>query len=74
MAATYIQVAGEEYQDMTPYAYAVVDFDGERLEFMGVGHERLAAGQTVECVLRKNPEKNRQGIINYVLKVKKVET
>ncbi len=71
-AATYIRTAGEEHRVMTPYSYAVVDFDGERLELMGAGHEKLEAGQEVECVLRKNPEADRQGLINYVLKIKKI--
>lgn len=75
-AATYIWSAGEEHQAMVPYSYAVVDFKDKRMELMGVGHKKLEAGDEVECVLRKNPSlaaADRSGLIDYQLKVKKLD-
>ncbi len=75
IAATYIWAAGEEHRAMVPYSHAVVDFKDQRLELMGASHEKLKAGDEVECVLRKNPtlaHVDKAGLIDYQLKVKKI--
>ncbi len=71
--STYIRSAGADHQLLTPYSFAVVELDdGERVELMGVGHEKLEADDKIECVLRKIPTNDGAGLIEYVIKAKKI--
>ncbi len=72
LVSTYIKIAGAEHQLIAPYSFAVIEFGDQRLELMGVGHERLKPGDRVECVLRKNPSTDKTGLIEYQLKAKKI--
>ena len=58
---------------MEPYSFALVKLrGGEKLELMGVGHEKLKPGDKIRCVLRKNRPNHQEGIIEYVIKAQKV--
>ncbi len=73
VVATYIRSAGIGYQLSTPYSFAVVKLDdGEKVELMGVGHEKLEVGDKIECVLRKVPTNDSSGLIEYIIKAKKI--
>lgn len=72
VVATYIRVAAPQFAVATPYSYLLVDFGGQRREFMGVGHEHPQAGDEVECVLRKMGQGGAADLIEYGIKVQKV--
>lgn len=73
VAVTTIYNSTPEFNEATPYDFALVDFAGERRELMGVGGEQLAIGDKVECVLRKQGQPDAWGLIKYGLKIQKIE-
>ena len=72
IASTYIRVAADNQESLAPYSFIIIDFNGEKAEFMGVGHEQLSVGDTVECVLRRMSDSESHEIIEYGIKVKKI--
>ena len=73
VVVTYIRSAGMDHQSSTPYSFAVVELaDGEKVELTGVGHEKLEVGDKIECVLRKIPPNDGAGLIEYIIKAKKI--
>lgn len=73
--STLIEAAGTDHSLSTPYAFALVELDGESseiIELMGVGNEKLERGDKIECCLRKNPTLDQDGVIEYVIKAKKL--
>lgn len=72
IASTMIHVADTDRADLTPYAYAIVQFDDTRVELMGAGNQPICPGDIVECCLRKLAIPDNKGVIPYGIKVKKV--
>jgi len=72
-AVTRIRTSSPELSPMTPYSYALIDFGNTKKELMATGHDKLKIGDIVECVLRKINLTDKQGIIEYGLKVKKLK-
>lgn len=72
IATTYNRVAAPEFLSSVPYSYAIVQFEDQRVELMGVGHEELSIGDEVIGVLRKVGESDKKGLINYGIKVQKL--
>lgn len=72
IASTVVTVAAPDQEIMTPYSYAIIDFDNEKKEMMGAGHDVLVAGDEVECVLRKMSVGESNELISYGIKVRKV--
>ncbi len=70
--ATRITVCAPNQEAFKPYSYVLVNFHGTKHECMGVGHEGLAAGDPVECVLRRITSGDERGLIGYGIKVRKV--
>lgn len=74
IVATMVTVAAPDQESLTPYAYAIVDFEGEKKEFMGAGNAELRTGDDVECVLRKLSVSQPHELISYGIKVEKVSS
>ena len=72
LASTYIEVSSPEFLSSLPYSYAVVDFGNFKKELMGVGNEKLEAGDEVECVFRKISTPSHSSLIEYGIKAKKI--
>ncbi len=78
IASTYIHSAGNNQELQTPYSFAIVKLDSnehqssEKIELMGTGHDYLQTGDRVECVLRKNVSPDTTGVIEYIIKAKKI--
>lgn len=72
VVSTVIRVAPPELADQTPYSFVLVDFDGQKKELMGVGHDTFQPGDRVKCVLRKLGQPSPDGIVPYGLKVEKL--
>ena len=72
VASTMVRAAAPVQQSLAPYSYVLVDFGDEKRSFMGVGQQKLAAGDQVECVWRKLGVASAAGIINYGIKVRLV--
>ncbi len=70
VSATMIRVSEASRESMTPYSYAIVDFDGEKHEFMGETNVELQIGDKVKCVLRKMAVAEKSGLVEYGIKVK----
>lgn len=70
VSATMIRVSDNSREMMTPYGYAVVDFEGEKHEFMGETSVELKIGDKVGCVLRKTAVAEKSGVIEYGIKIK----
>ena len=73
VASTYIRVSSPEFEPFTPYSFVLVDFGDQKKELMGAGHEQLAVGDKVQCVLRKLATSGQQEIIAYGIKAKGVK-
>lgn len=73
VVSTYIRVAGSEHLMAAPYSLAIIEFGKKKKELMGVGHQKLKAGDRVECVLRKGSKKSSSDPLEYQLKVKKIQ-
>ena len=71
VASTLIRVGTPALDASTPYPYVIVDFGDERRSFMGVGHEELIPGETVECVWRRIGEVAAHEVIPYGIKVQR---
>ncbi|MEA2057021.1 MAG: hypothetical protein U9O78_04960 [Patescibacteria group bacterium] len=71
--STFVKIASEENSLQQPYSFAVVQFGKEKKEFVGVGHEQFESGDRVEVVLRRKVTKNETNLINYQLKIKKID-
>lgn len=71
VASTLIHVGSPAFSDSTPYPYVIVDFGDEQRSFMGVGHEELVPGETVECVWRKLGAVGANEVIEYGIKVQR---
>lgn len=72
IVSTTVRVAAPTQERLTPYSYALVDFGNEKHEFMGVGHEVLQSGDMVKCVLRKRGFGAKHELIEYGIKVQKI--
>ncbi|KUK79638.1 MAG: hypothetical protein XD95_0241 [Microgenomates bacterium 39_7] len=73
MLATYIRAAGSNQHLQAPYSFVLVKLaGGKKVEMVGVGHDKLQPGDKIECVLRKTPSDDSVGLIEYVIKAKKV--
>lgn len=72
LLATTIRTSSPELNYLTPYDYAVVDFAGQKKEFMAAHGERLVAGDQVKLVLRKKFQPDSSSLIEYSLKLIKV--
>ena len=70
VSATMIRVSDDSRSNLTPYSYAIVDFDGEKHEFMGETNVELQIGDKVECVLRKMAIAEKSGLVEYGIKIK----
>lgn len=73
--STYIRAAGVRHAASTPHSFALIELDGskpERLELMGVGNQKLETNDKIECCLRKIPTPDQGGVIEYVIKAKKI--
>jgi len=72
VASTVVRVAAAERAPLVPYSCVLVDFGGERREFMGAGHETFELGEKVRCVLRKIAIPAKHELIPYGIKVSKM--
>lgn len=73
VVSTSIRVAPSGLEELAPYSLVLVEFgNGERAEFLGVGHEIFQPGQEVKCVLRRLPPVSVTGVIPYAIKVTSV--
>lgn len=70
---TRIRTSSPELAAMTPYSYSLINFGEIKKELMATGHDKLKIGDKVECVLRKINLTDKEGIIEYGLKVKKLK-
>jgi uncharacterized OB-fold protein len=71
MASTVVRVYAPSPSVFTPYSYVLVDFGGEKKEFMGAGQEIFEVGEKVVCVLRKVAVPEKHDLIPYGIKVAK---
>ncbi|MCB9813451.1 MAG: hypothetical protein H6772_03530 [Pseudomonadales bacterium] len=70
---TKIEVTSPELQEYLPYCFAIVEMDSERYEFMSEKGADLKKGDKVEFVLRKTAENDRASLINYGIKLVKID-
>ncbi len=71
--STRIKVASEEFFPNQPYSFVLVKFEQGKKEFVGVGHDQFEPGDRVEVVLRRQLRQDAGGLIDYRLKVKKLQ-
>lgn len=67
--ASWITKSSPKFDKLAPYSFAVVDFEGEKKEFMGVSGEKLEMGDEIVCVFRKLSISKNEEIIPYGIKV-----
>ena len=60
------------FSTWSTYSYALVEVDGKKYEMVGVGREKLAKGDKVICVLRRQSKQSSNGLVDYRIKVKKI--
>ena len=72
VASTVIRSSAPEFNHLVPYSYVVVDFSGIKKEFMGIGNEILSTGDEVTCVMRKMSRGDNKSLIEYGIKVEKI--
>ena len=72
IASTVIRTSSPEFNYIVPYSYLVVDFNGVKKEMMGAGSELLSVGNEVICVMRKIGQSGDKSLIEYGLKVQKI--
>lgn len=72
LLVTTIRTSSPELNYLTPYDYAVVDFAGQKKEFMAAAGEKLEVGDKVKLVLRKKFQPDASSLIEYSLKLIKV--
>ena len=72
VTSTVIRASSPEFNYLVPYSYVVVDFAGTKKELMGVGQEILQVGDDVICVMRKMAQTDSKNLIDYGLKVAKI--
>lgn len=70
--STLLQISSPDQKAYLPYSFVLVDFGGEKREFMGIKGEVFESGDVVECVFRKVSSPSEEGIIHYGIKVKKI--
>lgn len=71
IVSTLVYTVNPQQLQFAPYSYVLVDFGGDRHEFMGAGHEEFSAGDLVVCVLRKLAIPKSHELIPYGIKVKR---
>lgn len=71
LLVTTLQNSSADQEKFLPYAFALIDFNGEKKELMGIAEESFVAGDEVVCVLRKLSVPDQSGIIHYGIKFKK---
>jgi len=69
---TYIRVSSPDQEALLPYSYLLVDFAGQKLEMMGVAHQKFEIGDQVKAVLRKIKKEESADILIYGLKAEKI--
>lgn len=72
IGVTRVHVAPPGQENFVPYSMALVDFTLEKRLFMVAGHEEVAIGDAVVCVLRKVAQPDERGIIPYGIKVQRL--
>ncbi len=72
LASTLIRVSSPDCEALLPFSYVVVDFGNDKREMMGADHEVFEIGDEVICVLRKTAVTQDNELIEYGLKVTKV--
>lgn len=71
-AVSMMDVAATDQVELLPYAYLIIDLDGESISMMGAAHQEFQIGDKVEVVLRKIKKEAKQDIISYGLKASHV--
>jgi uncharacterized OB-fold protein len=73
LAVTQVTVSSPELSGVVPYGYALVDFGDVKHSWMVSDGETVSIGDTVKCMLKKYGSDGEKGLIEYGIKVSKVE-
>ena len=71
LTSTFIRVSSPDQEELLPYSYLLVDFGTEKMEMMGVAHQKFEIGDTVMAVLKKIKKEASSDIVVYGLKAQK---